>query len=127
MDLLNSLALHPARNTALDPAGPFSLPRLGAPPSALTLLDPLWLAAERLLGLSALNRLYDDATARAEGHVVDRMLGALGVSIESEELYIGEFQQMCSLSTWGRASIQHSHALTQIQQRSGVLCRQILH
>jgi putative hemolysin len=83
MDLLDSLVLHPARNTALHPAGPFSLPRLGARPSALTLLDPLWLAAERLLGLSALNRLYDDATARAEGHVVDRMLGALGVSIES--------------------------------------------
>jgi putative hemolysin len=82
MDLLDSLVLHPARTTAPGPAGPFSLPRLGARPTALTLLEPLWLAAERLLGLSALNRLYDDATARPETHVVDRMLGALGVSID---------------------------------------------
>ena len=83
MDLLDSLVLHSAPPTALGPAGPFALPRLSSRPAALALLEPCWLAAERLLGLSALNRLYDDAAARPETHVVDRMLGALGVSIET--------------------------------------------
>ncbi len=83
MDLLDSLVLHSAHTTAHGPAGPFALPRLEARPAALALLEPWWLGAERLLGLSALNRLYDEAAARPETHVVDRMLGALGVSIET--------------------------------------------
>jgi putative hemolysin len=104
VDLLESMALQPGcvRDARFDadvrtmarparrpsamrigdaPPGPFTLPRVAASPAAV-LLEPFRLAAERVLGLFALNRLYAQASARPETHVVDRMLGALEVSIE---------------------------------------------
>jgi putative hemolysin len=65
------------------PSGPFTLPRLAIAPWAAGLLEPLWVAAEQVLALSELNRVYTQATARPETHVVDRMLGALDVSVEA--------------------------------------------
>jgi putative hemolysin len=81
VELLESVALQ-AGHVANAGGDPFALPRPGIAPWAAALLEPLWLAAERMLGLSDLNRLYERASTRPEPHVVDRMLGALAVSVE---------------------------------------------
>ena len=58
--------------------------RVGIAPSAAALLEPLWLAAERVLGLSELNRLYAQRIRfDLRRTSSDRMLGALDVSIEA--------------------------------------------
>ena len=77
VELLESVALH------RECAGPFTLPRAVVSPAAAALLEPFWRSAERVLGLSELNRLYAQAAVRPETHVADRMLGALDVSIEA--------------------------------------------
>jgi putative hemolysin len=77
VELLESVALYQ------ECAGPFTLPRAVVSPTAAALLDPFWRCAERVLGLSALNHLYAQASRRPEAHVADRMLGALDVSIEA--------------------------------------------
>jgi putative hemolysin len=77
VELIESVALH------RECAGPFTLPRAVVSPAAAALLEPFWQCAERGLGLSALNHLNAQASLRPEAHVADRMLGALGVSIET--------------------------------------------
>jgi putative hemolysin len=77
VELIESVALH------RECAGPFTLPRPVVSPAAGALLEPLWRSAERVLGLTELNRLYELAAVRPETHVADRLLGALGVTIEA--------------------------------------------